>query len=65
MSMTCSGACKTGLREVSTDLDGDALLAVDGLPGDHVLGAERVLLGLGDEDTVVLVPAPWLQFPFV
>lgn len=37
------------------DLDGDALLAIDGLAGDHVLGAERVLLGLGDEDAVVLV----------
>jgi hypothetical protein len=31
------------------------LLSVHRLSRDHVLGAERILLGLGDEDTSVLV----------
>lgn len=36
-------------------LDGDALLAVDGLTWGHVLGDEEILLASGNEDTGVLV----------
>lgn len=36
-------------------LDGDALLAVDGLTWGHVLGDEQILLASGNEDTGVLV----------
>lgn len=46
---------RDGRARARTNLNGDALLAVDGLAGDHVPGAERVLLGLGYEDAVVLV----------
>jgi hypothetical protein len=44
-----------GQEQAITNLNGSTLLSVHRLSRDHVLGAERILFGLGDEDTSVLV----------
>jgi hypothetical protein len=44
-----------GQEQVITNLNGSTLLSVHRISRDYVLGAERILLGLGDEDTSVLV----------